>query len=320
MLKSAAMADQLTLFGLWEPVPDPEPAVAPSPEPALPPFAAEPRQTDLFSGHHIGFLQVMEALEALDPGALREAAAASGERYPDHGGPPCWRVWADRLDALLPQDAEALAVCALGDLGASFPGIGEALGAVLRGALLRKAAARLIAAGGPGARGPGGRPAASLLRLAGEPLGAAHLLERAVADGDTTAVVRVELARALEAIGRTEAAVVAWRDALLLDWRAVDEAELARTRLVDALDEASELELPGDARAWAPALADLLHLAPMPAWAADLPDGELSSRLATALARFRGARAAGDPEPALLAHKRALLALVPALRERIRRL
>ncbi len=314
------MADQLTLFGLWEAVSDPEPAEPPVEAPVVSPVVDDPLQTDLFSGSHVGFNQALTALGSLDADALRAAADAFGRRYPEHEAPPRWRAWASTLASKLAGEPSALADLAVGDLTVRFEGIGRAMADVLRPAVCRRAAERLIEVGGPGARTSDGRPAARLLVMAGDPTAAVRALERAVAAGDESAAVRVELARALGAVGRLEAALHCWRDALLLDPASADETELATTRLVEALDEAAELELPGDARAWVPALADLLHLATMPIRAADQSFEDQPGRLAGLLARYRAARAAGAPDALLLALKREMIVLAPSLRERVRRL
>lgn len=318
------MAQQLDLFGNWVEVADSTPpvavAVVPAPVEVIAPL---PGQIGLLDGPHLGSLAAQEALLALDPPGLLQVAERTAERYPELRAVHLWRAWATRLAEFLALPPRALADW-LAPLrrrpGAPpFDGLKPMAWRNLVGALALQAARAVLAAEGGAARMPDGEPAAHWLAMGGALAEAAAVLEAAVAEDPTDAGLQVAWARTLSAVGRLDEASLAWRDALLIDPSQVDDAELVETELAPALDAVDEAELPGDARAWVPALVDLQGRLPLPWWTEHAADSGLAGDFCRALLALRRAQREAEPPANVLEHKRRLLALAPSLGALIRR-
>jgi hypothetical protein len=134
---------------------------------------------------------------------------------------------------------------------------------------------------------------------------AAGPLQAAVAAGLTDGPTRAALADSLWRLGRRREALIAFRDALFADPSSLVETQ--NPSLLALLDEIEELDLPGEPRAWIPALADLRGLVSLPE---SVLDPDLSSppaaRFTALVARYRRRRREGAAIAELLEVKRGL--------------
>lgn len=336
------MAEQMTLFGIWERVEElePEPVAAePLALPAEPPpVPVLPGQTDLLTGLHAERRRMELALQALDPGELRAAWQQAHDRYPGAREADDWPRWADGLEHQLGMAAAPLSGTAQASrarelfdpetAGQRFPRLAPPLLVDLRRTLLRRAHDALVAEQGPAARLDDGRAAGVLLLEAGDAAGAVRSLHAALEGGRRDARTMADLATALARSGRMEMALVAWRDALLQDPAVVEEAELQGTPLYDLLDEIEELELPGPPLAWLPALADLAGIVRLPARltgrkrggeGSGKEDGETAPArtFAVLVCRLRQTPRDGAHAAERAGIKREMLRKVPGLRGRV---
>jgi hypothetical protein len=326
------MPMQLTIFGDWEEVGEPKTGAAarPEPEPGSRGQApADPRQLEIFAGPHTHQRAMADALEALDAPKLRDTFRAVRRIYPTWLPAEAWPLWADGIEWLvgperapLPPAVRADRALALLDDGVArerFPDLGEDLLAVVRVSAAARACEALLSSAGPQATLADGRAAGLLPLLAGGPEKALGPLQAAVAAGLADGGTQAALADALWRMGRRREALVACRDALLIDPSSLEEIQ--DPSLLALLDEIEELDLPGEPRAWIPALADLRGLVSLPDLESEVdPCRAPAARFTSLLARYRRQRREGAAATVLVEAKRALLQIAPALKEWIRRL
>ncbi len=302
--RPASTREQLTLFGLWEPVIQPESPPAPEPPPPeCPP--TDRRQLSLGDGPGELRVRIEAACEALDGDALLATLEQAMECYPEWTQPGVWLSWVPVFDRL---DHEVAAVVGLEPT--RLPGMPPDLFACVHAEATRRLVARLTERGGPAASLPDGRPAAALyLETHGAEAAYGALL--AASEDRRDAVTLSWLAHAAARCGRTERGLEALRDAYLLDPEAVDEALVTCVRALEVADALDELELGPE---WWPALADLLGVAHLrEAGTATGPLREVHTAL---LALHRTPR---REEAGRLAQKRRILAAQPALRRWVQR-
>jgi tetratricopeptide (TPR) repeat protein len=323
------MPDQLTFFGTWEAVVPVAEAPPPEPPPELPP-ATDPRQCGLFDGP-LTLIHALETASArLDLAGLRAAWQEAQAQFPQWARAQSWSRWIADLEWLTQESHRPLAhaeqvrraLVVHQDPTTRFWGMGPALRARVVSEALAQAAYRWVEAEGPEAHLDDGRPVAWLLMQAGRPAEAVPLLQAAVAAQPGQARLYYTLGEALWRSGQREQALGAYRDACLIEPGALDEAELTCAPLLDLLDRAAELELPGTAAAWAPVLADLEGVAPLARTTIELlAEGPAPRVMAALLAEYRRKRSRGAlPEPARMEIKRAMLKAAPELKEFVRRL
>lgn len=327
------MAEQLSIFGLWERV---EPAAVeelPPPPPPPPPAPIDPRQVDLLTGAQPLRADLEEACVALDAPAVRAAREALLSRFLGQDWAARALDWADAIEWLVGRPGEALAAQtqverALVLVGADgelrFPAAAKWLVVEIRRAALGRAVERLVAEQGPGARLDDGRPAGVLLLLAGDAERAHPMLAAAcAARGEPDARWLGYLGEAAWRCGQSHGALEAYGRACLVDPTAIDEAQLTCTPVLDLVDLGVDLELEPPVLAYVPVLADLQAVLMLDDLALTAPPGATAPRRLAALLRaYRGARAAGTlDEAARIAAKRELLRLAPVgLKELLRRI
>ena len=311
------MAEQLSILGLWERVPEAERVPEPPAPPPAPPPPVDPRQVDLLSGAQVQRSRLEDACATLDGSGLRAAHAELNRRFLAQGWAARAPDWADSLDAFnAAPTPEAMGQRALDLLepARSLPDAPRTIVRAVQSAATTRAAQALIAAKGPAARLGDGRPAAVLPLLAGDAARAQALLREAC-DAHDDAQWCVLWAQAADQAGDAGGGARAWCRACVLDPAVLDAAQVDGEIVLALLDEADELELPEPMGLWLPVLADL-HGVVL------LEDVALRSTnpAVVALRRYRVHRRELD-EAARIAAKRELSRLLPAgLRGRLRAL
>jgi hypothetical protein len=324
------MPMQLTIFGDWEEVGETAVGTAAGPKPGSRELVpGDPRQLEIFAGPHTHQRAMADALETLNAPKLRDTFREVQRIYPTWLPAGAWPLWADGIEWLIGRERAPLApavradrALALLDEGVArerFPALGEDLLAVVRVSAAARACEALLSSAGPRATLADGRAAGLLPLLAGVPEKALGPLQAAVTAGLVDVGTLAALADALWRMGRRREALVACRDALLVDPTSLEEIQ--DPSLLALLDEIEELDLPGEARAWIPALADLRGLVSLPdlALAPNLSSPP-APRFTALLAQYRRQRREGAAAVELVEGKRALLQIAPALKEWIRRL
>lgn len=336
------MAEQLTIFGLWENV-VPEPRTEPDPpSPPPPPPPIDPRQADLLSGPQTMRAALLADCQALDAEAVRARHAAltsrfTGQRWAD--GAPAWACGIEWLVgapagslSLDEQLGRALELLDDAVAAARFPSLPRYLLALVRAESLRRAGLRLVEERGPLARAPNGEPAGWLLVVARDASGAREQLAAAIAaappdSGDREGEFPVGrtwswLAEAEWLGDDVDAALRAYVHACL-HGDALVEPQITCEAILDLFDAAADFELPEPVTDWIPAIADLLGAARLPEAALEVPAGAPPGRrLAAELALYRRARAGtGRDEATKIEAKRRMLKLAPpTLRELLRKI
>ena len=326
------MAEQLSIFGLWEVV-KPEVIEEPPPPPPPPPVPVDPRQVDLLNGAQPLRSTLEDACIGLDADAVRRAHEELlrrflGQRWADRA--PGWAESIDWLvgragEELTVDEAVARAQAVLGPEGqARFP---EAPGYVLKGvrsSALGRAVERLVAERGAGARLSDGRPAGYLLLLADDAPRARSVLAAACASGGfSDARWLGYLGEAAWRCGEVSAALDAYGVACLEDPTAVDMEMVTCQPVLDLIDLGEDRELEAPVLGYLPVLADLNAVHPLDDRALELPSQPTPARRLAALLRgYRSLRASGAlDEPARIGAKREMLRVAPAgLRELLRRI
>ncbi len=325
------MPQQLTLFNLWEDVPEPKPAPAPPPPPEPLPVPVLRGQQALFGGSHVGETAVDAALGALDPKALRAAEARTRRDYPTYAPARQWPTWANSLETLGKGAARSRLkkIDALGDpvtLDALFPDMRPDRLAMLVGTLQVAAIRGVLVAEGPAAKDRAGIPLADDLRRQGHVAEALALAAKALETDVGDVQLWLCAARCHVALHHDEPARNAWLGAALVQPRVVAQAADLPPELADLIEDADEAELPGKPADWLAALADLSGLWRLPPPEATPPcAAKLAEapglRFAKHLAALRAIRRQGSAvdAAAVRAVKAALLGIAPGLKERIRR-
>jgi len=327
------MAEQLSIFGLWERVVAPPEEEPPPPPPPPPPAPVDPRQVDLLTGAQPLRAVLEEACVALDAPAVRLAREALFSRFLGQDWAGRALDWADAIEWLVGRagetlDAQAQVERALALEGADaelrFPEAAKWLLVEVRRAALGRAVERLVAEQGPGARLDDGRPAGVLLLLAGDAERAHPVLTAACAElREQDARWLGYLGEAAWRSGQHHGALAAYCHACLVDPTAIDEALLTCAPVLDLVDLGVDLELEAPVLAYVPVLADLQAVLMLDDLALATPPGAAAPRRLAALLRaYRSARAAGTlDEAGRLAVKRELLRLAPVgLKELLRRI
>lgn len=327
------MAEQLSIFGHWEPVC--AEALAPErppPTPPPPPAPVDPRQVDLLSGAPLFRAALDEALVALDAEGVRRAHQELVRRFLGQSWAERAPRWADDVEWLVgtlnaPLELEAQVARALelsrSDAALRLDGAPSYLVRAVRAAALRRASERLLAERGAAAELADGRPAGWLLLLAGEPAAARAALEAGCAAlSPPRARWLGYLGEAAWRCGDASAALAALSAACLQDAKAVDLEVVTCTPLLDLVDLGEDLELE-PALDYLPVLADLRGVCALQGHMSSYQARSPAQRLAERLAWYRTERAKGGlaDDAARLAAKRELLALAPGgLKELLRRL
>lgn len=326
------MAEQLSIFGLWERV-QPEVIKEPPPPPLRAPAPIDPRQVNLLSGPQPLRASLEDACLALDPSAVRRAHEELFRRFLGQGWAARAPEWAQSIEWLVGKGGEvpsveeqgARAQALLGEDGAAR--LPEAPGYLLEGlrsAAVRRAVERLVAERGVTARLPDGRPAGYLLLLAGDARGARSSLEQACAAVDLADARWLGyLGEAAWRCGDVHAALEAYALACLVDPLAVDSESITCRPVLDLIDLGDDLELDPPVLGYVPVLADLHGTHPLDDRAIDLRlEPTTARKLAGLLRRYRARRSAGTlDEAARIEAKREMLRLAPAgLRELFRRI
>jgi tetratricopeptide (TPR) repeat protein len=286
----------------------------------------DPRQCSIFDGPLSQVVALQTHCLQLDVAAARDQWTLLSSRFPDWARAERWPEWIDALEALLElapieDRAERLAADAVSD-SSLLPGLPAELRCDILDAVRVRTATDLLATQGALAEFSDGKPAAYLFLLAGRLDRAIEALAMRVAERPRDGRSRGYYAEALWRSGRPYEALGHYRDAYLVDPEAVDEANTSCASIHDLLDEATELELPGNPATWVGLLGELRS-----AWPQTLPsvtpeNGTAAWQLASAaLLHFRGQQRAGHAsEHERMTCKRALLRGAPQLGELVRRL
>ena len=323
------MAQQLTIFDVWEEVqPKVPPAPVRPPEPVLEPIPVLPGQQSLLTGVHLGEAEVDQALSLGDAPALRAVGARILLRYPQYAPAQVWATWAGGLESLAAGDPVACLAAAerLDDpdfAGAHFPEMSPERFAALHEATFLRAVRAVLLADGPLARGAPpyeGWAATVLLRFDALREARTHF-ESIVRTHPEDATAWRALARCRVDGGAGQAANTAWLMASMLAPEATARDPHLPPALADAMAWAEDLELSGAPAEWLAALADLRGVASLPKPDALPPvrDAEpagitFARDLATLRALRRRRALAEEFRPV----KAALLAAAPALKEALR--
>jgi tetratricopeptide (TPR) repeat protein len=319
------MPEQLSLFGpaehvVFEPIPEPEV------RPALPWVPIDPRQCSIFDGPLSHVVALQNACLQLDVPAARAHWARAASQFPDWARGEHWPRWIDELDSLLqPGSFAALAERLVAEraegsgLFADLPG--ELRGELVNELLLRTAS-ELLDAEGARAELLDGKPAGYLCLLARRLERAIEALATRIAQCPRDGRGRGYYAEALWRSGRQHEAVEQFRDAYLIDPEAVDEAWNSCRAIHELLDQAAELELPGNPATWVGPLGEMQGVWPPTSTSVELASGTAAWQIAAdTLLRLRRQQRAGHlNEAERIAFKRALLRCAPQLRDLVRRL
>jgi hypothetical protein len=287
--------------------------------------ATDPRQVGLFDGPlmDLGALQI--ACEVPDPQAASAIWQRIQRRHPGWAKGQAWPRWLDDLSRLVggtTNEQEATIAHARevldADMGSAwFAGMPGGLRERIARAAAAAAARSLVAARGPGACSDDGRPLAWVLFFMGAREEGLSALREAAAARPEDGRLRGYLAEALWRHGQEGPAVREYLRACLIADDPVDEEEATCTPVLDLVDRAIDLDLPGPPAAWAPVLADLAGVCSL----RSLPDVPVSAAgpAARAAALLRELREAGNaPAASMMEKKRALLRLAPGLGQFLR--
>jgi tetratricopeptide (TPR) repeat protein len=320
------MPEQLSFFDLPEHVVFE--ALAEPEDPAAPVswVPTDPRQCSIFDGPLSQVIALQTHCSQLDVAAARAQWALLSSRFPDWTRAERWPEWIDALEALLelaPIEARAERLAAEAVSGGSLlPGLPAELRRDILDALRVRTATDLLATRGALAEFSEGKPAAHLFLLAGRLDRALEALAMRISERPRDARSRGYYAEALWRSGRQYEALGHYRDAYLVDPEAVDEAATSCTSIHDLLDEAAELELPGNPATWVGLLGELRSSWPQTPPSVTPANGTAAWQVASdALLRFRVQQRAGHAtEHERMTCKRALLRCAPQLGELVRRL
>jgi hypothetical protein len=176
------MAEQLSILGLWERVPEGERVPEPPPPPPAPPPPVDPRQVDLLTGAQVFRSRLEDACAALDGPALRLAHEELNRRFLSQAWATRAPDWADSLDHFnAASTPEAMGERALGllDAARTLPDAPRTIVRAVQSAATTRAAQALLADKGAAAQLADGRPAGVLPLLAGDAAHAETLLRAA---------------------------------------------------------------------------------------------------------------------------------------------
>jgi hypothetical protein len=317
-----AVAEQMTILGLWERTAPGEAPPEPLPPPPLPPV--DPRQQDLLGGAQVLRGKLEDACIALDAPTVRALHAELLARFGSRRWAGRVPAWADGV-AWLVEDEPAPRALSLGTdevARARFPSAPGELIRLIRLSALRRAAQQLIAQGGAAASLPDGRPAGWLVLCGGDFALARALLSAACeAVGNENGLWLGYLGEAAWGMGDRFSALKAYCAASLVDPQRIDVEGVLCPPVLELLDSADELELTEPSQSWLAVLADLGTMHALEDRALQLPAEPTDvQRLAALLRTWRKDRASLD-ERAKIEAKRAMAKLAPpGLRELLRRL
>jgi tetratricopeptide (TPR) repeat protein len=320
------MPEQLSLFGpsehvLFEPIPEPE-----APLPVSPWVPIDPRQCSIFDGPLSHVIALQTACVQLDVPAARAHWGRVASRFPDWAQGEHWPRWIDELERLLQPGASVARterlVAERTEGSSLFAGLPGELRRELVDELLVRTASELLDAQGARAELPDGKPAGYLCLLAGRLDRALEALTKRIAQYPRDGRSRGYRAEVLWRSGQQREAIEQFRDAYLIDPEAVDEAWISCEAVHELLDQAAELELPGNPAAWVGPLGEMQGVWPQTPASVERPIGTAAWQMAAdILLRFRQQQRAGLlSEAERIGFKRALLRCAPQLRDLVRRL
>jgi hypothetical protein len=279
---------------------------------------------DLLGGAQALRVKLEDACIALDASAVHALHAELLAQFGSQRWAERVPAWADGV-AWLVQAEPATRALALRDdevARARFPsGSGELI-RLVRAAALRRAAQQLLAEGGVVASLPDGRPAGWLVLVGGDFASArAHLAAASDAVGNQNGLWLGYLGEAAWGMGDRFSALKAYCTASLVDPQRIDVEGVACQPVLELLDGADDLELPGAAQSWLAVLADLQTMHALEDGALQVPaEANAAQRLAALIRTWRRDRVSLD-ERAKIEAKRAMARLAPpGLRELLRRL